>query len=102
MRIIEIKALENGAHNNQTINGVFNIIPKGWAIVPDTLKTENFPFGDIVLDIINDTPTVTAWLPLPIPAPEEPEIPEEEPETGLEDVSYEALAQAITEGVNDL
>lgn len=97
MRIIEIAALENGAHRNQTCN-TLKVIPEGWAIIPDSMVTENFPFGEIETQLTNNIYVVTKWTPGVIPTPEEPK----EPETGLEDVSYEALAQAITEGVNDL
>ena len=45
MRIIEIKALENGAHRNQT--GNFLYYPEGWAAIPDDMETPNFPFGEI-------------------------------------------------------
>ena len=79
MRIIEIVALESGAHNEQDINcdnpAVFPV-PVGWAILPDDMETPNFPFGDITAD--NQTPpVVTSWTPLPIPEPEP--APEPEP-----------------------
>lgn len=45
MRIIEIKAQDNGAHRNQT--GDFKNIPEGWAVIPDDMETPNFPFGEI-------------------------------------------------------
>ena len=45
MIIIEIKALNNGAHNNQTYHGV---VPEGWAIIPDDMVIpDTFPFVDI-------------------------------------------------------
>ena len=67
MRIIEISALSNGAHRNQT--GTFSTIPYGWAVIPDDMETPNFPFGGIAVD--NQTPpVVTSWTPLPIPEPE--------------------------------
>ena len=75
MRIIEITALGNGAHDNQTINGTIHV-PDGWAVIPDSMETPNFPFGDITVD--NQTPpVVTSWTPLPIPEPEP--APEPEP-----------------------
>ena len=49
MRIIEIQPLDNGAHNNQTTNGTIPV-PDGWAIIPEGMKTPNFPFGDITVD----------------------------------------------------
>ena len=67
MRIIEIVALENGAHRNVSYdNG--GVIPAGWAIVPATLDTPNFPFGNITVDE-QTPPVVIAWEPLPIPEP---------------------------------
>ena len=44
-RIIEINTLENGGHRNQC--GTFEIIPDGWAVIPDDMETPNFPFGNI-------------------------------------------------------
>ena len=35
MRIVEIAALENGAHRNQT--GAFSEIPEGWAVIPEDM-----------------------------------------------------------------
>lgn len=46
MQIIEIKALENGAHRNQS--GTFNSVPDGWAVIPDNMAIpETFPFVDV-------------------------------------------------------
>ena len=74
MRIIEIAALSNGAHRNQTSSGTI-LVPDGWAILPDGMETPNFPFGDITVD--NQTPpVVTNWTPLPIPEPEPAPYPE--------------------------
>lgn len=90
LRIIEITALENGAHRNQTFHGV---LPEGWAVVPEGMETENFPFGDITVEEVNGVPTVTSWTPLPIPEPEP--IPEP-----TEDDVWAELDAAYTEGVN--
>ena len=68
MKIIEIQALDNGAHNNQTINSAITV-PLGWAIIPEEMETPNFPFGDITVDG-STPPVVTSWTPLPIPEPE--------------------------------
>ena len=70
MIIIEIKCLCNGAHRNQTSSSVIPV-PDGWAILPDSIETPNFPFGEVTVD--NQTPpVVTSWTPLPIPKPETP------------------------------
>jgi hypothetical protein len=97
MRIVEIVALDNGAHRNQTTDGVMNTIPEGWAIVPETLDTPNFPFGNITVDE-QTPPVVLTWEPLPIPEPEpEPDVPDEPAE---DESVWDELDKAYTEGVN--
>ena len=76
MRIVEIKALDNGAHNNQTINGVLANIPEGYAVIPDDMECENFPFGEVKAEEIDGVMTVTEWIPGEIPEP----MPEAEAE----------------------
>lgn len=88
MQIIEILALDNGAHRNQ--NGDFRTIPEGWAVV--ACDTPNFPFGTPTVEEVNGVMTVTAWEAGEIPEPEpmpEPEPTIDERITDLE----EALAQ---------
>lgn len=47
MVIIEIKALENGAHRNQTVMGSV-LPPDGWAVIPEDMEIpETFPFVNI-------------------------------------------------------
>lgn len=75
MKLIEIRQRDNGGHDAQLGNDI--LPPPGWAIVPDALATENFPFGEIVVETVNGVPTVTSWTPLPIP-PAEDEGEEEE------------------------
>lgn len=77
MRIVEIKALENGAHRNQTIDGVFEIIPDGFAVIPDDMECENFPFGEVKAEEIDGVMTVTEWIAGTRPEPEP--MPEPEP-----------------------
>lgn len=93
MRIIEIKALTNGAHINQTIDGVIPV-PAGWAIIPEDMVCENFPFGDVVVDN-SEPPVVVEWIPGVIPEPD----PEPEPEPSEPSV-WDELAAAYQEGVN--
>ena len=69
MRIIEIAALKNGAHRNQTVFGEITP-PDGWAVIPDNIETQNFPFGDIVVEEIDNVMTVTRWEPGIIPGQE--------------------------------
>lgn len=71
MKIVEIKALENGAHRNQTIYGVIPV-PDGWAVIPDDMVCENFPFGEVEVEDVNGVITVTKWTAGNIPAPPEP------------------------------
>lgn len=75
MRIIEIKKLENGSHRNQTIAGAM-AVPDGWAVIPDDMELENFPFGEITAEEIDGTMTVTGW--------EAGVLPEAEPEVSLQ------------------
>ena len=75
MRIIETEALYNGAHRNQSIDGEIPL-PEGWAIIPEDMECDNFPFGDITVDEIDGVLTVTSWTPGKIPEPE----PDPEPE----------------------
>ena len=75
MLIVEISALSNGAHRNQS--GNFLTVPDGWAVIPDTIDTENFPFGEVEVEEVNGVMTVTKWTAGTMPDPE-PE-PEAEP-----------------------
>ena len=48
MNMLEIQALDNGAHNNQTFHGV---LPDGWAVIPDEMAVpDTFPFVDIEVE----------------------------------------------------
>lgn len=75
MRIIEIAPLDNGAHRNQ--NGGLSVVPEGWAVVPDDMVYENFPFGEVEVEEVNGVMTVTSWTPGVMPEPEP--VPEPEP-----------------------
>lgn len=86
MTIIEITALSNGAHRNQT--GTFSTIPDGWAIIPDGMETTNFPFGEVEVAEINGVMTVTKWTAGTIPEPE----PEPEPEPTTDEILLELAA----------
>lgn len=76
MQMIEIVALDNGAHNNQTYHG---FLPDGWAVIPDSMECKNFPFGDVEAKEINGVMTVTKWIPGTMPEPEPEVEPEAEP-----------------------
>ena len=77
MKIIEIQALENGSHRNQT--GEFKRIPEGYAVIPDEMETPNFPFGEIEVEEIEGVMTVVKWT-----AGELPEVEEEKPISKVE------------------
>lgn len=70
MLIIEITALDNGAHRNQ--NGFLSRIPDGWAIVRDGENLENFPFGSFETEEINGAVYMksNSWVAGEIPEPE--------------------------------
>ena len=90
--IIEIKKLQNGAHNNQTMYNDVVDIPEGWAWLPETVATpgvENYPYADIITEKIrkdaapdgmdiqlfgdrDEIDVITSWSPLPAPKPPEP------------------------------
>ena len=75
MRIIEIKALDNGGHDN--LSGSFSTVPSGWAVIPNDMATPNFPFGEVTVDETQTPPVVTSWTAGTIPEPEPK--PEHEP-----------------------
>ena len=83
MRIIEIEALSNGAHRNQ--NEFIGDIPDGWAVIPDNIETQNFPFGNIVVEEIDGIMTVTHW--------EAGIIPGQEPSVILNKTKQSKLAE---------
>lgn len=99
MKILEITVLPSGAHDNQAIDGLQPSkfpVPAGWAIIPDDMVCENFPFGEVVVD--NSTPpVVTKWIPGVMPEPE----PEPEPEPAEPSV-WDELQAAYEEGVNSV
>lgn len=107
MTIIKIIPHVNGGHDNQTASAVIPI-PEGWAVIPEELGTpetlENYPFGEITVENLDGTPTVTSWTPLPIPEPEpgpEPELPASL-ETRVEALETEtaAISAAIERGLS--
>ena len=99
MRIIEIEALPNGAHRNQTY--FFEIpLPDGYAIIPDEVETENFPFGEIEVENVNGVPTVTKWIPGEMPEPLKPE-PTEQDDVDAMLVDHEYRLTLLELGVNE-
>lgn len=94
MKIVEIKELENGGHRNQETDK-FLFIPAGWAIVPDNMTTENFPFGEVTAEEIDGVMTVTKWIAGIIPKDEEPEPPITEAEQLRADIDYIAIMTGV-------
>ena len=92
MRIIEIQALDNGAHRNQTTTST--TIPTGWAEIPaDVAIPETFPFVDIQVEG-NKVVSMTAGV---VPAPEpEPEPEPTETEQLRADVDFLAAMAGVT------
>lgn len=90
MLIIEIAALENGAHRNQT--GTFRTIPEGWAVVPKGMEIpDTFPF----VNLTAEDGVVTSMTAGTVPEPE----PEPEPEPTLEE-RVTSIESAIERGLS--
>ena len=102
MRMIEIAALPNGAHRNQTFNGS---LPIGWAVVPENLETANFPFGEVTVECINELTTVTGWIagemPEPAVVPEPEFAPSEAEDTAAMLIDHEYRLTLLELGVFD-
>lgn len=100
MNMLEIKALDNGAHNNQTFHGV---LPDGWAVIPNGMTLENFPFGEVEAEEINGVMTVTKWTAGEMPEPEaESEAqPTEEDDTAAMLVDHEYRLTLLELGLTE-
>lgn len=56
MKMLEIAALPNGAHRNQSFHGTLS---DGWAIIPDDMELpESFPFVDVAAEDVTHYRTV--------------------------------------------
>lgn len=81
MRIIEIEALSNGAHRNQT----GSTVPEGWAIIPeDIVLPASFPF----VGIETENGIVTAMTARSVPEPEPEDIQPTEIERLRADIDF--------------
>ena len=99
MKIIEINALSNGAHNNQTINGVIPV-PDGWAVIPDDMTIpETFPFVNITVE--NDVVTSMKEGTLPEQEPEPTPEPSEEDDTAAMLVDHEYRLTLLELGLTE-
>lgn len=69
MRIIELQALDNGAHRNQTTTST--TIPTGWAEIPaDVSIPETFPFVDLAVEGQRVVSMTAVVVPDPEPQPD--------------------------------
>ena len=69
MKLIEVQALPNGAHRNQTTTST--TIPTGWAEIPaDMAIPETFPFVDIQVEGQRVVSMTAGVVPDPEPQPE--------------------------------
>ena len=92
MKLIEIQALPNGAHRNQTTTS--NTIPTGWAEIPaDVTIPETFPFVDLTVEG-NKVVSMTAGV-VPDPEPQ-PEPEPTETEQLRADVDFLAAMAGVT------
>ena len=93
MRIVEIQALDNGAHRNQTVSGAI-AVPTGWAEIPaDVAIPETFPFVDMAVEG-NQVVSMTAGV-VPDPEPQ-PEPEPTETEQLRADVDFLAAMAGVT------
>lgn len=93
MQIIEIVALENGAHRNQT--WYESTIPEGWAFVPTSDVPDSFPFVDIETEVIDGIPTVVKMIAREIPIEEEVEPVPSAEEQLRADIDYLAIMMGV-------
>ena len=97
MIIIEIQALPNGAHRNQTATSA--VIPAGWAIIPEDMPVpKTFPFVDLTAEGQRVVTMTAGTVPEPEPGPE----PSESDDLAAMTVDHEyrltLLELGLTEG----
>ena len=96
MQMIEINALENGAHRNQTYHGY---LPDGWAVIPPDMEIpDTFPFVAVEAEEIEGVMTVTGMTAglLPAPDDEPAPIPENEPSVEERVATLEYAMKSLT------
>lgn len=102
MRIIKISANDNGSHDNLNSASI-KAVPNGWAYVPPTLATPNFPFGTFKIAEINGVMTITSWTAGVMPEPEPTPEPRIDDITALQlAVAELAETQAADQTANEL
>lgn len=96
MQMIEIVALKNGAHRNQTYHGT---LPNGWAVIPTDMEIpETFPFVDVTTEEIDGVITVTSMTPGVVPEPEPEPVSDPKPSMAERVATLEEALNMILEG----
>lgn len=94
MTIVRVAKNEYGGHANQTADH-FTALPDGWAILPDALRPDTFPFFNV--EEVEDG-VILAVSPIDPPEIPEPVIPDTGPsevEQLRADVDYIALMMGV-------
>ena len=78
MTIVELEALPNGAHRNQTVTELEQL-PDGWLVIPEELM-DMWEFTAPFADFTVSEGKITAITPKPAPEPD----PEPEPVSEIE------------------
>lgn len=87
MRIIEIAALPNGAHRNQSSN--ISFVPEGWAVIPDGMEIPTtFPFVNIEVEDGVVTAMTEGVVPEPTPEPTPKPTAQDDTDAMLVDHEY--------------
>ena len=99
MLIIEVKALLNGAHRNQTVDNLTEVL-EGWVVVPDEIEVpDTFPFVDIEVE----DGVVTSMTAGVIPEPETEEVvPTAEDDLMAMAVDHEYRITLLELGISEL
>lgn len=51
MRLCKVEATEKGAHDNYVVDQGLDVIPDGWAVIPDDMSIPaSFPFVNITVE----------------------------------------------------
>lgn len=106
MRIIEIAALDNGAHRNHSYHGA---IPPDWGetafIREDVSALKNFPFGSFDVEHIDGVPYMKegSWVAgvMPDPEPEADPEPTEADDTAAMLVDHEYRLTMLELGITE-
>lgn len=95
MQMLKIKINSNGSHDNQTYH---EVLPKGWALIPDGMELPEFPFGEVEAEVDKEIGlmAVTKWIPGKCPLPEIPKniiIPDLQKENTLLKAQVKAMSE---------